>query len=186
MDGRRTIGNERETRQISFLNADCANRAWQSGEYRSALASSALVLADGIGMKLAGRILQRPVRQNVNGTDLFPRLCETLDRAGGSLYLLGARPGVPELVVEWIREHSPNIRIAGFRHGYFQPEEEAAVIGEIARSNADVLLVAFGAPSPGLVDCASSDSAERQSRDGRRRTLRLLLRAHPARSRLDA
>ena len=142
------LGNE--TRQISFLNADCANRAWRSREYRSTLAASDLVLADGIGMKLAGRILRRPVRQNVNGTDLFPRLCEMLAQAGGSIYLLGARPGVPELVVEWIREHSPNVRIAGFHHGYFQPEEEEAVIEEIARSNADVLLVAFGAPRQDL------------------------------------
>ena len=31
-----------------------------------------MVLADGIGVKLAGRILNTNIRQNVNGTDFFP------------------------------------------------------------------------------------------------------------------
>jgi N-acetylglucosaminyldiphosphoundecaprenol N-acetyl-beta-D-mannosaminyltransferase len=132
--------------QISFLNADCVNRAWTNSLYKRVLNESDLTLADGIGLKLAGRILKRPVRQNVNGTDLFPRLCEQMDADGSSLFLLGARPGVPEAVAAWVTERYPGVRIAGTRHGYFTPAEEDAVLGQIANANADVLLVAFGAP----------------------------------------
>jgi len=132
--------------QICFVNADCGNIAWRDPEYRAVLESGELVLADGIGMKLAGKLLASQIRQNVNGTDMFPRLCETLSGTGAGIYLLGARPGVAEKVAEWIHEHHPGTVVSGYRDGYFSPSEEPAVIQQIAQSGASVLLVAFGAP----------------------------------------
>ena len=81
--------------QVCFVNADCANIAYRNQEYASVLDRAALVLADGIGMKLAGKLLGREIRQNVNGTDLFPRLCESLSGTGAGIFLLGARPESP-------------------------------------------------------------------------------------------
>jgi N-acetylglucosaminyldiphosphoundecaprenol N-acetyl-beta-D-mannosaminyltransferase len=132
--------------QVCFVNASCLNIAFRELEYLKLLERAFLVLADGIGLKLAGRLLRRPIRQNVNGTDMFPPLCAALERAGGRLYLLGGRPGVPEAVARWVERHSPRLTLCGIRHGYFTPQEENTVIAEIAASKADVLLVAFGAP----------------------------------------
>jgi len=136
----------RETAAIRFLNADCANRAWSDGGYRDVLNSAGLTLADGIGLKLAGQILGRPVRQNVNGTDLFPKLCARLAEGGHSLFLLGAKPGVAELVAAWAVENHKEIRIAGVRDGYFSAEQDEDVVRQISAASPDVLLVAFGAP----------------------------------------
>lgn len=136
--------------QVSFVNADCANLAFRSQEYKDVLHRAELVLADGIGMKLAGKLLGSEIRQNVNGTDMFPRLCETLSGTGFGIYLLGARPGIAALVAKWIEEHYPAARVAGFRDGYFKPEEEPGVVRDIAASGASVLLVAFGAPRQDL------------------------------------
>ncbi len=152
-DTLRWIGDrarEAVPRQICFVNADCANRAWTNRAYRNVLNSSTMTLADGIGVKLAGRLLGRPVRQNVNGTDLFPRLCALLAEESRSVFLLGAKPGVADAVAEWIQRNAPTCRVAGFRNGYFRPEEEGAVVDSIAQSGADVLLVAFGAPRQDL------------------------------------
>jgi len=132
--------------QICFVNADCGNIAWRDPQYRAVIESGDLVLADGIGMKLAGKLLASQIRQNVNGTDMFPRLCETLSGTGAGIYLLGARPGIAEKVAEWVHEHHPGTVVSGYRDGYFSADEEPGVIGEIARSGASVLLVAFGAP----------------------------------------
>jgi len=132
--------------QISFLNADCVNRAWNNAVYKKVLNESGLTVADGIGLKLAGRILKQPVRQNVNGTDLFPRLCEQMAADGSSLFLLGAKPGVAGGVARWVVEHYPKVRIAGVRDGYFSPTEDPEVVAQISAASADVLLVAFGAP----------------------------------------
>ena len=132
--------------RVCFVNADCANIAYRNRDYLTLLHESELVLADGIGMKLAGKMLGRDIRQNVNGTDLFPRLCESLTGTSAGIYLLGARPGVAEKVRDWIVEHYPSTLVSGYRDGYFSPAEEPEVICDIARSGAAILLVAFGAP----------------------------------------
>ena len=132
--------------QICFVNADCVNITYRDREYRDLLRGCAMVLGDGIGVKLAGRILNSNIRQNVNGTDLFPELCRALEQSGAGLYLLGGKPGVVEDVASWIRERHPNLRIAGHRHGFFAAEETDSVTAEIRASGADLLLVAFGVP----------------------------------------
>jgi N-acetylglucosaminyldiphosphoundecaprenol N-acetyl-beta-D-mannosaminyltransferase len=132
--------------QISFVNADCVNIACRNAEYLEALQQSDLVFADGIGVRLAGDVLGQPVRENVNGTDLFPLLAAALAGGGKRVYLLGGRPGVADGVAEWLAENHPGVVVAGCRNGYFSGDEEDQVIEDIRRSGADLVLVAFGAP----------------------------------------
>lgn len=142
----------RESRslQVCFVNADCVNIAFRRTDYKNVLQSCELVLADGIGIRLASMILKSPIRENVNGTDLFPHLCKALARNGIGLYLLGGRPGVPEAVAEWTRQHFPGIVICGTHHGYFDVDQDVAVVRSIAQSGAGVVLVAMGAPQQDL------------------------------------
>ncbi len=133
--------------QVSFVNAHCMNVSCTDAQYREVVRSSALVLADGIGMKLAGKLLRQPVVQNVNGTDLFPLLCKQLGEQGSSIFLLGGKPGVPEEVEGWIRNHYPACNVVGTHHGYVSGEEEAGVAEQIRQSGASVLLVAMGVPA---------------------------------------
>lgn len=133
-------------RQVCFANADCLNLACRHPDYRAALASAPLVLPDGTGVRLASRLAGRPIRWDVNGTDLFPHLCRRLAADGRRVFLLGAKPGVADGVRSWIAQHHPGLEVAGVEHGYFTPGEEPAVIERIRASRADVLLVAFGAP----------------------------------------
>ena len=139
------LGEEGRSR-ICFVNADCANIAYHNGKYREVLKTARFSLADGIGLKLAGKLLAREIRQNVNGTDLFPLLCEALSGTGTGIFLLGARAEVPEGVRDWVQKNHPGVIVTGCHHGYFTPEEEPEVISRIAASGADLLLVAFGAP----------------------------------------
>ena len=136
--------------QLCFVNPDCVNIARRNAAYRHAINRAELVVADGIGMRIAGKILGTGFRQNVNGTDLFPRLCQRLAGDGGRLYLLGGRPGVAEAAAEWIGLHHPGVKIAGLQHGYFDISEQDVVIEQIRASRADVLLVAMGAPQQDL------------------------------------
>jgi N-acetylglucosaminyldiphosphoundecaprenol N-acetyl-beta-D-mannosaminyltransferase len=136
--------------QLCFVNADCVNIAFRDARYRTLLNGNDFTLADGIGVKLAGRILNQSIRQNVNGTDLFPRLCQSVAEHKLRLFLLGGRPGVPETVLEWIGKNYPQAEVRGVRNGYFEEGEEAETIQRIAASGADLLLVAFGAPKQDL------------------------------------
>lgn len=138
--------DEPRPRLVSFVNADCINRAARTPEYHRILQSANLVLGDGVGVRLFSRLVGEPLRENVNGTDLFPRLCAALEGTPHSIYLLGGRPGVAAAVATWIETRHSECRIAGFHHGYFSDEQEPEVIEGIRRSGAHVLLVAMGAP----------------------------------------
>jgi len=134
------------TRLMAFVNPDCLNIAWRSPDYRSALLAADRVLPDGIGIHIGCRMLGQALRANVNGTDMFPLLCESAARAGVPIYLLGARPGIAQATADNMRGRYPGLRIVGARDGYFGPEEEEGVVEAINRSGARILLVAFGAP----------------------------------------
>jgi N-acetylglucosaminyldiphosphoundecaprenol N-acetyl-beta-D-mannosaminyltransferase len=136
-----------QTRLVTFVNADCINLAARHPRYRRVLRFSDLVLGDGVGVRIFSRLVGEPLRENVNGTDLFPRLCGALEATSHSVYLLGAAPGVTGAVATWIQSRYPQCRIAGFQNGYFNASEEAEVVEDIRRSGATLLLVAFGAPA---------------------------------------
>lgn len=150
LDSIETWSGRKEPRQVCFVNADCANWAARHATYRACVNQADMTLADGIGLKLAGRLLGTHFIENVNGTDLFPRLCAQLQRTQRSLFLLGARPGVAQAVADWIDVHFPGVRIAGVRHGYFEPEVADEVVRTIRASRADIVLVALGAPRQDL------------------------------------
>ncbi|MBI3797656.1 MAG: WecB/TagA/CpsF family glycosyltransferase [Deltaproteobacteria bacterium] len=135
-----------QTQQVCFVNAHCANVAAGDPTYMQILRDTELSFADGIGMKLAGKLLGQPIKQNVNGTDLFPRLCAAVAGTNFGIFLLGGQPGVAEGVGKWIRQHYPAVIVSGWQHGYFSPAEEPGVIKQIADSGAALLLVAFGVP----------------------------------------
>jgi len=131
---------------LAFVNPDCLNIAYRHAPYRRILQQAARVLPDGIGIKIGCRMRGLGLAANVNGTDLFPRLCQRAAQDSFSLFLLGARPGIAELVAENMRQRYPGLTIAGVHHGYFGSDEEAAIVARINDSGAAVLLVAFGVP----------------------------------------
>lgn len=135
---------------VCFINPHNINQTFVVPEYKQALERADLILADGFGTKLAGKILHRPLRQNLCGTDLFPRLCKQLADTEKSMYLLGALPGGAERTADWVREHYPNVVVRGCHHGYFSPEEEPNVVRDIAQSGADILVISMGVPTQEL------------------------------------
>lgn len=132
--------------QVSFINAHCVNVACSDPEYRNVLQQSALNLADGIGLRIAGQITGTAIRENVNGTDLFPMLCQALQQRRKSIFLLGGGPAIAAGVAEWVEAHYPGTRIAGYRNGFFETQQESQITREIKESGADLLLVAMGVP----------------------------------------
>lgn len=136
--------------QFAFVNPDCLNIATKHDSYKAVLRRVNTVFADGIGIRIACRMLGITLRDNINGTDLFPLICRSLVEQGKSIYLLGGRPGVTDLVISNMQRELPNLKIAGHRHGYFNAQDGQQIVAEINASGADVLLVAMGAPKQDL------------------------------------
>jgi N-acetylglucosaminyldiphosphoundecaprenol N-acetyl-beta-D-mannosaminyltransferase len=146
---RQRLGRD-EHSVVCMTNAHSANLSCLNPAYHHSLLESGLNLADGVGIRLAGKLKRTPIRQNVNGTDLFPRLCAMLEGTTESVYLLGGRPGVAEAVAQWVGQRFHGTTIAGHHDGYFDPGQEREVIASIRRSGATVLLVAMGVPDQEL------------------------------------
>lgn len=140
----------RHNRQVSFVNAHCANVAQIDERYLHTLNSSELCLADGSGVKLGSAMKGYRIVENVNGTDLFPRILFRLQESGGKISLLGAKPGIVDLVAEYIERTYPGVRLGVVQHGYFKEHEEESIIQSVADSDSDILLVAFGVPGQDL------------------------------------
>jgi N-acetylglucosaminyldiphosphoundecaprenol N-acetyl-beta-D-mannosaminyltransferase len=138
------------THQVCFVDPHCVTIAWRNLTYRRIVCQATLTLADGIGIKLAGKFLGQNFKQNINDTDLFPRCCQGLSGANRGVFLLGGQPGAAEGVRHWIAEHYPAVLINGCRDGYFSAQQEPDVIRDIVQSGADLLLVALGVPEQEL------------------------------------
>lgn len=137
--------------KISFLNADCVNIMHRNSAYRDALQNADNVFADGIGVRLAARLAGHQLRDNVNGTDLFPVLCEHAAKSDVGIYLFGAREERAQAAGDAMIEVNPGLRISGSHHGFIKSsEDETRVIEEINASGARIVLVALGAPTQEL------------------------------------
>jgi N-acetylglucosaminyldiphosphoundecaprenol N-acetyl-beta-D-mannosaminyltransferase len=132
--------------QLCFVNPDCLNIAYGDTRYRRVLERADRVLPDGVGIHLACRISGISLVANVNGTDLFPRICEVAAIENLSLFLLGAASGRAEESARNMQLRFGDLKIVGTHSGYFEASEESALIEEINYSRADILLVGFGAP----------------------------------------
>jgi N-acetylglucosaminyldiphosphoundecaprenol N-acetyl-beta-D-mannosaminyltransferase len=109
-----------------------------------------LVTADGQAVVWAGRVLGQPLPERVTGIDLMHAVLQRASERGYGVYVLGARAEVLERAVGTLRARYPNLWLVGARHGYFQPDEEVAVVEGIRESAPDVLFVALETPAKEL------------------------------------
>ncbi len=129
---------------LQYVNPHCLNTAYKNEEYRQALLNADCILPDGSGINLGCRMKKIALKGNLNGTDLFPKLCEAAQESGQSLFLLGGEPGIAASTAENMQAQYPNLKISGTHHGFFDDEDE--VIDLINGSGTDILLVAMGVP----------------------------------------
>lgn len=64
------------TQHLMFLNAHGVNMAKDNADFRRAILASDFLLRDGIGLAMAFRYLGLSETENLNGTDLIPKVLE--------------------------------------------------------------------------------------------------------------
>ena len=131
---------------IAVVNAAKLVSAGRNSELRQALIGADLVTADGMSVVWASRLLGSPLKERVTGIDMFERLIGHAERRGSSVYLLGGRDEAVGRIVTRFRREYPNLKVAGYRNGYFAAAEADEVVERIRRSGAELLFVAMGSP----------------------------------------
>lgn len=131
---------------VAYANAHTLNLASRDSGYRDVLRTADIVLNDGAGLAMAGRIFGRPFPENLNGSDFNPAILEEAAAHGWPVFFLGAKPGVAEEAARRLCMRIPGLVVAGTHDGYFAPSESAEVARSIAETGAGVLMVAMGNP----------------------------------------
>ncbi len=133
--------------QIVTLNPEMLVAAHRDPSFRQTLNRADLNVADGVGLLLAARLLGRPLRGRVTGSDGIHLLAAHCARRGYRPYLLGAAPGVAEIVAQRLSAANPDLEVAGTFSGSPRVQDEEEVLARIRESAPDLLLVAFGVPA---------------------------------------
>ena len=136
--------------RVAFMNAHCANVARRDTAYHDALATAEMVLPDGIGVELAGKMQGRRFVANLNGTDFTPALLRQAAARGLTVFLLGGQPGVADGAADALCLKIPGLRVVGTRDGFGGMADERAAISAINAARPDILLVAMGVPKQDL------------------------------------
>ena len=101
-------------------------------------------------MAIAARLAGARLQNNVNGTDLFPKVCRAAAAASVPIALLGARSGVAQKCADAMQQRFPGLRIVWVQHGYLPGNAERATLRELNASGAKLLFVAKGVPAQEL------------------------------------
>jgi N-acetylglucosaminyldiphosphoundecaprenol N-acetyl-beta-D-mannosaminyltransferase len=139
-------------RYIVTPNVDHAVMFQHRIDLRDAYDDASLVLADGLPLVIASRLVRQPLPQRVAGSDLVPQLFA----AGKPLkvFLLGAAPGVAHAAAARIEHLWPTVQVVGTCSPPLGFETDAAenerILAAIADSRPDLLIVGFGAPKQEL------------------------------------
>ena len=132
--------------QIATVNPEFVMAAGRDPIFSVVLERAALCMPDGVGLLWAARWLGHRLPERVTGSDGVPLIAERAAEKGWRLFFLGAAPGVAEQTAAILSARYPGLQVAGTYAGSPVAEEEEAIVGRVNAANADILLVAYGAP----------------------------------------
>lgn len=157
--------HEAEERVIGFLesnrlntictpNTEIVMAAKDNPQLKELINDNDLIIPDGIGLIYGSKIRKKPLKERVTGFDLSVKMLDIANEKSYSLFLLGGKEGVAKKAAENISRQYPNIRIAGYHHGYFKGshtgyddhEEELKIVNMINELKPDIIFVGLGFP----------------------------------------
>lgn len=140
---------------VFFANAATLNIAGEDAEYRRALNSATFTFGDGTGVRWAARLRGMRLQANLNGTDVIPALIRRTP--GIRVFLLGGDQAFIDRTAARFCDVFPQAVLAGWRNGFFGPQDNDAVLASIRSARPDLLLVGMGNPLQERWISANSD-----------------------------
>ncbi len=136
---------------VFTVNPDHLYHLQYNPVFLQAYRSADIITVDSHYVRLALRLLGRPVVNRLPGSDIVPAFCARgATNTDVRIFLLGARPGVAQTALEAMNVKAGRELVVG-AHGpsmnfVNDPAEIASVLDIIRASGANVLLVGLGAP----------------------------------------
>jgi N-acetylglucosaminyldiphosphoundecaprenol N-acetyl-beta-D-mannosaminyltransferase len=137
---------EENNRIVHFAHPHALNVALVDHILWQQLNEADAVLADGVGVRIATRMLGGSLPHNLNGTDMFPRLCARASQEQRPIVMIGGKQEVVEECARRTRATHPELSIPVVSHGYLSDEESRALVEELRSLDRPIVLVGMGTP----------------------------------------
>lgn len=131
--------------QVITANPIMVMAALDNPEYKKMMQSADIIVPDGTGIVWAAGVGGDPLNERVTGFDMLHELMKVGENYRWKFFLLGTTPEVIQAAAERLQMQYPAAIIAGYRDGFFGPEQDDEVIEEIRAAAPDLLFVARGA-----------------------------------------
>ena len=135
---------------VVTANVDHVVRYHRRPELRQLYTEADLVVADGMPVIWASRLLGQPLPERVAGSDLFPALCAQAAKNDLAVFLLGGAPGTARQAAKVLQTEHPRLRVAGIfcpDYGFEDdPSQMSRVIEVVRAAQPDILFVGLGSP----------------------------------------
>ena len=146
-------GNAKQGGFVVTPNVDHIVTVEDHPEFEAAYQQAALALADGTPVVWSSRLLEHRLPEKISGSDLAGPLLELAGRRRWRVAFLGAGPGVAEKAAQVAREKWKTDVV--YTDAPMVKLDDAAQLDAIARklreAQADLVLMAFGAPKQELL-----------------------------------
>ncbi|MBD8028600.1 WecB/TagA/CpsF family glycosyltransferase [Ureibacillus sp. Re31] len=137
--------HEQEKTFVVTANPELVSFANKEPKYFNTLNHADFILPDGIGVVIASKIINQPLKERVAGFDLMGELLKKAENQGLKVYLLGAKESTIEKAYLNIKTQHPKLNIVGKHHGYIDVNDEE-LVQEMIRLEPDLVFVGLGFP----------------------------------------
>lgn len=136
---------------VSYIvtpNAEIAQHCVDDRFFLEIVNGARLVLPDGSGVLLAGKLLRTPFKEKIAGVEFGERILSSCAEKGIPVFFLGGKPGIAEKAEERMTEKYKGLDIRGTNDGYYLKSgiTDAEIISKINASGARVLFLCLGSP----------------------------------------
>ena len=133
---------------VNNVNVHACNLAYEQPAFRALLNASDVVFCDGFGVKIGAWLAGKRLGQRMTPPDWVDDLFSLCVVRNYSVYFVGDEEAVVSLFVDELRSKYPDLRVAGFHHGFFALEsaENERLMDEIREVQADVVITGMGMP----------------------------------------
>jgi N-acetylglucosaminyldiphosphoundecaprenol N-acetyl-beta-D-mannosaminyltransferase len=144
------INQEKRMYHLTGVNPETITQAQENPALRKAINSSDIVNIDNMLVVTFLRLLRYKIPERAACPDIFEQLLARANVKGYSVYFLGAKEEILQLMIEKLRIKYPRLIIAGSRNGYFDAGAEPIIVKEINRLKPDMLFIALPTPQKEL------------------------------------
>lgn len=128
------------------VNADKINELDADSEMQRIVSEAEIINADGASVVLASKLLGKALPERVAGIDLMQELLMLARQKGYSVYFLGAKEAVVKKMVAIFEQQYPDLKIAGYRNGYFSKDNWSEIAADLSQKAPDIVFIGITSP----------------------------------------